>query len=67
MSRFGIRHIVAIHWNGTVWAIQGTPSLPRDATPSLHGGSCRTAAARMAIGVPFNGNGTSRTLAERYS
>jgi hypothetical protein len=57
----GVDHTVALHWNGTEWAIQPTPLLP--GRPYLTGVSCRSATTCTAVGRWHNNQG--KALIER--
>jgi hypothetical protein len=58
---------LAERWNGTVWAIQETPSPTEGTSISLSGVSCTAAEACVAVGKYVNSAGHVVTLAERRS
>jgi len=59
----GSTKTLAEKWNGTSWAIQGTPNPPGGAFNSLFGISCRSTAC-MGVGWSTDVGGFDTTLAE---
>ncbi len=58
---------LAERWNGTAWAVQGTPNPGGTHGSGLSGVSCTSATACTAVGEYTNASNVSVTLAERYS
>ena len=61
----GTDKIFAEDWNGTMWAIQSTPS-PAGNVPTFNGVSCSKVTACTAAGDYQTSSGVQKTLAERY-
>jgi hypothetical protein len=57
---------LAVHWDGSTWTVQSTPSPPNHFGAYLLGVSCSAPRACTAVGQHFNAVGRSRTLVERW-
>jgi hypothetical protein len=64
VHHLGVQQTLALHWNGTAWAIQPTPLMRNAATPVLNGVSCRSATACTAVGW-WNHKHSRKALTER--
>jgi hypothetical protein len=58
---------LAERWNGTAWAVQGTPNPGGTHGSSLSGVSCTSATACTAVGEYTNASNVAVTLAERWN
>src|SRR5205085_942105 len=54
-------------WNGTSWAVHGTPNPTGAESSGLNGVSCTAATACTAVGSYTNSAGTRATLAEAWN